>query len=170
MPDHPPFLTHPLLPIQSLKQLCLHLNMEQEILEGLGSSMSRQFRKYPKQSRTSGKVRIIYSPHGPLRAAQQPLRLLLDQIPLPEAAHGWRKGRSPATNALPHVDKALLIKLDLENFFPACHYSRVQQLYLDLGCSLEVALLLTRLTTADHHLPAGSVGPTPRRPRSATRG
>lgn len=69
--------------------------------------------------------------------------------------HGWRKGRSPATNAFSHVGKALLIKLDLENFFPACHYSRVQQLYLDLGCSLEVALTLTRLTTADHHLPQG---------------
>lgn len=155
MSDHPPLPVRSALPIQSLEQLCLHLNMDGEALDELVASMSRQFHKYSQQSKSSSKVRIIYNPGEPLRAAQTSLRRLLDQIPLPDAAHGWRKGRSPSTNARAHVGKALLIKLDLEDFFPSCHFTRVHQLFLDLGCSQEVARALTRLTTADHHLPQG---------------
>lgn len=46
--------------------------------------------------------------------------------------------------------------LDIKNFFPSISHHRVYNLFIHLGCSPDVARLLTRLTTYKGHVPQGT--------------
>lgn len=80
---------------------------------------------------------------------------LLQTVPLPDGMHGSRKGHRPSDAARPHVGHELLGKIDISNFFPHITPDRVRAVFTSLGCTDHVAGLLTRLTTADNHLPQG---------------
>jgi RNA-directed DNA polymerase len=97
----------------------------------------------------SGGHRLIESPKGTLRQVQQRiLREILDPVPAHPAAHGFVRGRSILTNAQPHVGKRVVLKFDLENFYPSVRQSRVVAIFRSLGYSREVAIWLARLTTS----------------------
>lgn len=97
----------------------------------------------------SGGHRLIESPKRTLRRVQQQiLREILDRVPAHPAAHGFVRGRSIVTNARPHVGKRVVIKFDLDNFYPAVRQSRVVAIFRSLGYSREAALWLARLTTS----------------------
>jgi RNA-directed DNA polymerase len=105
-----------------------------------------------------GGVRRISAPRKPLRRMQrQLLDELLAKLPVHEAAHGFVPGRSTVTNAEPHVGAALVVKLDLLNFFPSIHYQRVAGLFRHYGYDEEVADLLAALTTHRPRLADGTV-------------
>ncbi|MFV0442637.1 MAG: reverse transcriptase family protein [Planctomycetaceae bacterium] len=100
------------------------------------------------RKRTGGH-RLIESPKGQLRQVQQRiLREILDRVPPHAAAHGFVRGRSIVTNATPHVGKSIVIKFDLDNFYPSVRYSRVVAIFRTLGYSREAALWLARLCTS----------------------
>ncbi len=97
----------------------------------------------------SGGHRLIESPKGTLRQVQQRiLREILDPVPAHPAAHGFVRGRSILTNAQPHLGKRVVLKFDLDNFYPSVRQSRVVAIFRSLGYSREVALWLARLTTS----------------------
>lgn len=106
----------------------------------------------------SGGVRRICAPRPKLRAVQ---RALLDQllakIPAHSAAHGFLTDRSVVTNATPHVGADVVVKVDLEDFFPSIHYRRVRGLFEAYGYNDEVATTLAGLTTHRAKLPDGRV-------------
>jgi hypothetical protein len=96
----------------------------------------------------SGGRRLIYAPKRRLKAIQRRLNaLLVGKLPISQAAHGFRPGRSVASNAQPHVGKAVVIKLDLEDCFPSIHVGRVRGLLVSLGYSYPVATSLAVLMT-----------------------
>ncbi|MCA9112286.1 MAG: RNA-directed DNA polymerase, partial [Planctomycetaceae bacterium] len=93
--------------------------------------------------------RLIEAPKQTLRAVQQRiLRDILDKVPPHPAAHGFVTGRSIRTNAEPHVGQRILLKFDLQNFYPSVRYSRVVSIFRSVGYSREVAIWLARLTTS----------------------
>jgi RNA-directed DNA polymerase len=98
--------------------------------------------------KAKGGSRRIAAPRTPLRKVQ---RVILDQIlakvPLHDACHGFVSGRSTVSNAKPHQGAAIVIKLDLKDFFPTVHYRRVRGLFQHLGYNAEVAATLAGLTT-----------------------
>ena len=97
----------------------------------------------------SGGHRLIESPKRTLRGVQEKiLREILDRVPPHAAAHGFTKGRSIHTNAQPHVGRRVVVKFDLDNFYPSVRQSRVVAIYRSLGYSREVGLWLARLTTS----------------------
>jgi len=51
------------------------------------------------------------------------------------------------TNATPHVGRALILKLDLRDFFPSIHYRRVVGLFEGLGYVPEAAAALAGVVT-----------------------
>src|SRR5690606_4445867 len=77
-----------------------------------------------------------------------------------EAAHGFRAGRSVATNASRHVGKQLVIKLDLADCFPSIHFGRVRGLLISLGYSYPVATVLAVLATEAERQPVVAEGKT----------
>jgi hypothetical protein len=109
-------------------------------------------------AKAKGGTRRIAAPRKPLRTVQ---RAILDQIlakvPVHEACHGFVAGRSTVTNAQPHQRAALVVKLDLKDFFPTVHYRRVRGLFTLLGYSAEVANVLAGLTTYRPKLDDGRV-------------
>lgn len=93
--------------------------------------------------------RLIEAPKQILKAAQRKiLTEILEKIPAHQAAHGFVRGRSIVSNAQPHVGQAVVIKLDLQNFYANVTYSRVVAMFRSMGYCREAAIWLARLTTS----------------------
>ena len=90
----------------------------------------------------------LLAPKPKLKQVQKRiLSEILDRVPPHPAAHGFVNGRSIVTNARPHVGQRVLVKLDLENFYPSVSLNRVTAIFRSLGYSREAAIWLGRLTT-----------------------
>jgi hypothetical protein len=88
----------------------------------------------------SGGVRLIETPKATLKALQRRvLSGILDHVPVHPDVHGFVRGRSIVTYAQPHVRQDVLLRLDLENFFPAFPAARIQALFRTLGYPETVA-------------------------------
>jgi hypothetical protein len=108
--------------------------------------------------KAKGGTRRISAPRTPLRKVQRILlEQILDKVPMHDACHGFVAGRSTVTNARPHEKAAIVVKLDLKDFFPTVHYRRVKGLFEHLGYSAEVAGTLAGLTTHRPKLKKGVV-------------
>ena len=108
--------------------------------------------------KAKGGTRRIAAPRKTLRKVQ---RTLLDEIlakiPMHDACHGFVAGRSTVSNASPHRGAAIVVKLDLKDFFPTVHYRRVRGLFQWLGYNADVANTLAGLTTYRPKLADGTV-------------
>ncbi len=105
------------------------------------------YRRFTMPKKAGG-VRNISAPMPRLKKAQHwVLETILNRVPPHEAAHGFREGRSIVTNAAPHVGAAILVNLDLKDFFPGVALRRVRGLFRALGYSEAVATTLALLCT-----------------------
>jgi retron-type reverse transcriptase len=96
----------------------------------------------------SGGMRELSAPHRDLAAAQQWILMrILEKIPTHDAAHGFVPGRGTMSNAVPHVGRAVVVNLDLKDFFPSISFPRVKGIFQDLGFSPAVATILGLLCT-----------------------
>lgn len=103
---------------------------------------------YRACEKRDGRYRLIERPKPLLRAAQHMLlHGLLDCVPPHEAAHGFRKGRSIVSFAAPHAGQAMVIRLDLAEFFVSITEARVHAMFRTLGYPPAVARAMTALTT-----------------------
>ncbi|RYE89798.1 MAG: hypothetical protein EOO75_11215, partial [Myxococcales bacterium] len=94
----------------------------------------------------AGGERMISAPRPRLKKAQHwVLTELLDRVPVHDAAHGFRAGRSIVSNAEPHLRSAVVINLDLQDFFPSIHYRRIRGLFRSLGYGEAFATVLALL-------------------------
>ena len=99
-------------------------------------------------AKKSGGTRTLKAPHRTLAATQ---RWIFDRIiatlPVEPEAHGFVPGRSILTNASMHAGRAVLLNMDLENFFPSIGFRRVRAVFRRLGYSPSVATILGLLCT-----------------------
>jgi retron-type reverse transcriptase len=132
------------IPLGRLAWLTHHFGSHQR-----PETASKSHYHYQWIAKRSGDRRLLEIPKPRLKAAQERiLREILDPIPVHSAAHGFVAGRSIKTNAEPHVGQRVVVKFDLENFYPSVRYSRVVAIFRSLGYSREAALWLGRLTTS----------------------
>lgn len=90
--------------------------------------------------------RLLEAPKPTLKSLQRRiLANILSRIPPHDAAHGFRRGRSPATFAMPHCRKTMVIRLDLRDFFTTISRARVAAIFRTAGYPERVALLLAGL-------------------------
>lgn len=95
-----------------------------------------------------GSYRMIEAPKPRLKAIQRRiLAEVLNRIPAHRAAHGFRPGRSIATFAAPHVGQAVVLRLDLGNFFPSIRVARIEAIFRAAGYPQAVADILASLCT-----------------------
>ena len=105
-------------------------------------STTSHYHRFTIPKKTGGE-RMISAPHKRLKAAQHwILRNVLEPLPLAEQAHGFVAGRSTVSNALPHLGAAVVVNVDLKDFFPTVTYRRVKGMFKKLGFSEEVATVL----------------------------
>ena len=101
-----------------------------------------------------GADRLIESPKQQLKAVQRLiLQGFLNRIPLHEAAHGFRRQRSPISFTAGHVGKAWCLRMDLRDFFPSIRGSQVKGMFRAFGMPSAVARSLAALTSTQTHLP-----------------
>jgi RNA-directed DNA polymerase len=114
------------------------------------------YREFEVPKRTGG-MRHILAPDGPTKELQRRiLRRLLARLPAHTAVHGFERGHSIVTNALAHERSAVVLKLDIQDFFGATKAARVRRMFRVIGWDREAARILTRLTTWDGGLPTGA--------------
>jgi len=137
--------------ITKVPQLCEALNLTVSELRRLcyqreASTYSHYTRfEIPKRS---GGMRAIWAPLPTLKQAQHwILHEILERLVVHGAAHGFLSGRSIATNAAEHRNSQLLVKLDIENFFPSISWKRVKGVFRKAGYPEQIATLLALLCT-----------------------
>jgi RNA-directed DNA polymerase len=105
-------------------------------------STTTHYRRFTIPKRSGGE-RTISAPMVRLKAVQHwILEHVLEPIALAEPAHGFVPGRSMVSNAVVHVGAAVVINVDLKDFFPTVTYRRVKGLFAKLGYSEQVATVL----------------------------
>src|SRR5260370_3660195 len=106
-------------------------------LKGLGNKVRSgklQHYHYRISQKRWGGVRLIEMPKPRLKELQRRiLSGILEPIPVHPAVHGFVKGRSIVSFAAPHAGKRVLLRLDLQDFFPGFPAARVQALFRTLG-------------------------------------
>jgi len=103
---------------------------------------------YKQQIKKSGNIRLIEAPKQHLRHMQRRiLAEILDRVSAHPCAHGFVKGRSIRSFAAPHVAQAVVLRMDIEDFFPSFAARRIQAFFRTLGYPEPVADLLGGLCT-----------------------
>lgn len=109
----------------------------------------------------SGGTRQISAPMPRLKAAQLwILEHILAKPATHDAAHGFVTARSIVTNATPHVGAAIVVNLDLQDFFPSVTFPRVRGAFKALGYSPAIATVLALICTEPQVIEAELDGKT----------
>ena len=118
-------------------------------------SAARHHYNYQLRPKSRGGVRLIEAPQARLKALQRCiLSEILDHVPpYGSVAHGFVKGRSVQSFAAQHVGHAVVLRIDLADFFPRISGARVQALFRTLGYPESVADALGGICT--NSAPAG---------------
>lgn len=99
-----------------------------------------------KVAKKSGGYRLISAPMPRLKRVQHfILENILNKVTVHTKAHGCVKERSIVSNAEPHVNKAVVINQDLQNFFPSVTYKRIKGVFKSLGYSEQLAVIFSLL-------------------------
>ncbi|ETW93241.1 MAG: RNA-directed DNA polymerase [Candidatus Entotheonella factor] len=101
-----------------------------------------------KMPKKTGGERLISALMPRLKQAQRwILDHLLVRLTPHDASHGFRHGRSIVSNARPHTGCAVVVNMDMKDFFPTVDYPRVKGFYRALGYSEAVSTVLALLCT-----------------------
>jgi len=146
------------LAIESIGELAAWLRLAPGDLEwfadlhGLGyrgqTSPALSHYHYRLVVKPSGRVRLIEAPKLRLKHSQRAiLSAILDRIPIHSAAHGFYHGRSIKTFAAPHAGQHVVLRMDLQDFFPTISGPRIQSLFRTMGYPESVADRLGAICT-----------------------
>jgi len=114
--------------------------------------------KIYKIKKKNGKYRTIYEPNPLLKTIQRNiLANVLSNKPISKYAKAYQKGISLLDNALPHIDKKVILKLDIKNFFESISFFDVYNCCFSIEYfPKSVGMVLTYLCTYDEHLAQGA--------------
>lgn len=96
-------------------------------------TIPRDYRSFEIPKRSGGR-RTIFAPNEKLKALQRRIhRRLLRKLPVHPAATGFQRGKSIVDNARPHAGRAVVINLDIIEFFTSTETNRVYGLFKRCG-------------------------------------
>lgn len=123
----------------------------------LSNNIERNYKKYeiPKKD---GSKRVIYEPSYFLKCIQKRiLSNVLEGFKVSKYATAYVKGKSIKDNALLHLGKKILLKLDIKDFFNSISFMDVyNRCFLEEYFPKSVRILLTYLCTYNEFLPQGA--------------
>ena len=143
-------------PILSIQHLAWQWGMSSKRLWWYASHTDRCYRRHSVPKKRGG-FRQIDAPTFELKTRQ---RWIVDHcVPdgcIHDAAKGFRKNYSIRDNALPHVGKQVVIRIDLQDFFPTITHRQVRKAFENVGYPYRVAVALACICTLRGRLPQGS--------------
>jgi retron-type reverse transcriptase len=138
---------------RSTQELCAWLGIGEDVLR----DWSPSYREVSIPKRTGSGTRTLSIPDEKTKDLQRKvLRRVLTKLRAHPSAHGFERGRSIATNAMPHVGMAVVIKMDIVNFFASTTEHRIETYFKRVGWNQEAARLLTKIVTYKGGLPQGA--------------
>ena len=115
-----------------------------------------RYREFTIPKRSGGRRRIL-APEPNLKALQRRiLRRLLTRLRVHPSATGFEPGRSIVTNAMAHCGQAVVLRMDVKDFFPSTGVKRLKRYLRRIGWNRPATTLLLRLCTRDGGLPQGA--------------
>lgn len=165
-PDN--MVAFPLPPLSTVKDLREWLGLFDHELAWFADSERRQCKvtesrlhhyRYQWIEKRSGLPRLIEIPKTRLKTIQrQILKEMLNRVPPHPGAHGFTRGRSSLSFVERHVGKAVVMRMDLKDFFHSVPVPRIGAAFRRLGYPWAVAHLLQGLCT--HAASASLAGET----------
>ncbi len=146
------------LNINTLDELALQLRMPIGFLIELANRVDDSYYTFDKEfvgKNGTVKTRRFFDGNKDLKAVHKRINQLLDCLEYPDSIQGGVPGKSIITNASIHSGRRCVANFDISNFFPSIDYHVVYEVYRFLGCTPDVARILTIFSTADAHLPQG---------------
>jgi RNA-directed DNA polymerase len=137
---------------KGLAELARRIDMAEYDLRAFNPSYSEVF--IPK--RNDQRRRLLVPDDKTKIVQRRILHRLLKKLRVHPAAQGFVRGRSAGTNAAQHSGQAVVITLDIIDFFSSTKATRVEEYFRRIGWNAECARILTRLTTHDGGLPQGA--------------
>lgn len=120
------------------------------------ASIQAAYRQFTIPKRSGGHRRIL-APQKELKSAQRRiLRRLLALLVSHPAATGFERGRSIVTNASRHLGRAVVVRMDLRDFFESTSARRVRRFFRRIGWNRPAARRLGELCTHRGALPQGA--------------
>jgi hypothetical protein len=125
------------LPVSKLRWFAFHRDVD----------TGTHYNSWEIPKRDGGK-RTITSPKKDLKAAQRwVLANVVERLPVHGAAHGFVAGRSILSNALAHRGADVVVKMDIQDFFPSVTWNRVKGLLRKGGLPEGTATVLALMST-----------------------
>jgi hypothetical protein len=144
------------LQIRSVPELAHLLRVNIQYLKNLTSRAKNSYRFWTKPKKSGG-FREYSEPEPELKKIQRRLHSLFRYLKYPSTTHYGIRQHSNITNAIAHKGKKVIYELDLKDFFPSVHPTRVYRALIEEEkCSPPVASIITQLVTVNHQLPQGA--------------
>jgi hypothetical protein len=158
--------------INTLKKLSNFLNINSEILNQISENDFNILTNnhYNNQNLNSvltvkkieirkknGGVRVVYSPTSDnltncLKILNNRLKNIYNP---PDCVHGYIKGKGIKTNAVQHLGKRYILKIDIENYFEKITKNMITLALKELGFHDNISSLIAKLTTHNDILVQG---------------
>lgn len=143
-------------PIFELRHLSELLGLPESTLVRIVQATPSFYRTFSIPKRLGGK-REIATPSPVLLDAQRwVLSEILTKLEVNNCCYGFVAGRSIVDNARQHLNKPVVLKVDLKDFFPSISQNQVMKVFLGLGYPVSVSYFLTRICCLNRSLPQGS--------------
>ena len=126
-------------------------------LYSISNNLEKNYKIY-KIKKRNGKYRTIYEPNLLLKHIQSQILVnILNNKSISKYAKAYHKGISLKDNAIPHINKDIILKLDIKDFFEnICFVDIYNSCFPIEYFPKSVGMLLTYLCTYDEHLTQGS--------------
>lgn len=123
----------------------------------ISNNIEKNYKIY-KIKKRNGKYRTIYEPNLILKQIQkQILNNILNNKSISKYAKAYHKGIQLKDNAIPHINKEMILKLDIKDFFENISFLDIYNSCFPIEYfPKSVGMILTYLCTYDNHLTQGS--------------
>lgn len=123
----------------------------------ISNNIEKNYKIY-KIKKRNGKYRTIYEPNSILKQIQKQILVnILNNKCISKYAKAYHKGIGLKDNAISHINKEMLLKLDIKDFFENISFLDVYNSCFPIEYFPKpVGMILTYLCTYDNHLTQGS--------------
>lgn len=145
--------------IYDQEHLALLMGIDFFFLLGISNQKEEYYKTYHLPKRHGG-FRVIMEPYPTLKLAQTwILKYILDPIKedyVAKNAKAYMHGRNIKDNVKLHCNKKLVFNIDLKDFFGTISFKMVLDLFLFMGYTRDVAVMLSNLCVCHGSLPQGA--------------
>ena len=123
----------------------------------ISNNIEKNYKIY-KIKKRNGKYRTIYEPNSILKQIQKQILVnILNNKSISKYAKAYHKGIQLKDNAIFHINKEMILKLDIENFFENISFLDIYNSCFPIEYfPKSVGMILTYLCTYNNHLTQGS--------------